>query len=158
MGKLSAIVTQGKVYGIDHSTESVAMAMRTNKQWIDIARVEVREASVPRLPFSDGAFDVITAVETHFWWPALPTDLFGGMRTLFLCSIALMPIASLSLYYHTGYQPAVMGLEFDGTIWCNTLIQFQFFALGAMAAILLRGREFHLAGMLRLTAFGFGFV
>jgi hypothetical protein len=52
--------------------------MRTNKEWIDIARVEIREASVSRLPFSDGAFDVITAVETHFWWPALPTDLKGA--------------------------------------------------------------------------------
>jgi ubiquinone/menaquinone biosynthesis C-methylase UbiE len=58
------------------------MAMRTNKQWIDVARVEVREASVSRLPFSDGAFDVITAVETHFWWPALPTDLREVLRVL----------------------------------------------------------------------------
>ncbi len=82
VSKLAAIVTQGKVYGIDHSAESVAMAMRTNKQWIDIARVEVREASVSRLPFSDGAFDVITAVETHFWWPALPTDLREVLRVL----------------------------------------------------------------------------
>ena len=56
--------------------------MRTNKQWIDIARVEVREASVSRLPFSDGAFDVITAVETHFWWTALPTDLREVFRVL----------------------------------------------------------------------------
>src|SRR5579863_5289576 len=64
VSKLAAIAAQGKVYGIDHSAESVAMAMRTNQQWIDIARVEVREASVSRLPFLDGAFDVITAVET----------------------------------------------------------------------------------------------
>ena len=82
VSKLAAIATQGKVYGIDHSTESVAMAMRTNKQWIDSARVEIREASVSRLPFSDGAFDVITAVETHFWWPALPTDLREVLRVL----------------------------------------------------------------------------
>ena len=82
VSKLAAIAPQGKVYGIDHSTESVAMAMRTNKQWIDIARVEVREASVSRLPFSEGAFDVITAVETHFWWPALPTDLREVLRVL----------------------------------------------------------------------------
>jgi ubiquinone/menaquinone biosynthesis C-methylase UbiE len=82
VSKLAAIATQGKVYGIDHSAESVAMAMRTNKQWIDIARVEVREASVSRLPFSDGAFDVITAIETHFWWPALPTDLREVLRVL----------------------------------------------------------------------------
>jgi ubiquinone/menaquinone biosynthesis C-methylase UbiE len=82
VSKLAAIAAHGKVYGIDHSTESVAMAMRTNKQWIDIARVEVREASVSQLPFSDGAFDVITAVETHFWWPALPTDLREVLRVL----------------------------------------------------------------------------
>ena len=82
MSKLAAIATQGKVYGIDHSTESVAMATRTNKQWIDIARVEVREASVSRLPFSDDAFDVVTAVETHFWWPALPSDLREVLRVL----------------------------------------------------------------------------
>jgi ubiquinone/menaquinone biosynthesis C-methylase UbiE len=34
------------------------------------------------LPFSDGAFDVITAVETHFWWPALLTDLREVLRVL----------------------------------------------------------------------------
>ncbi len=82
MGKLAAVATEGKVCGIDHSAASVAMAMRTNKQWIDIARVEVREASVSRLPFSEGSFDVITAVETHFWWPALPTDLREVLRVL----------------------------------------------------------------------------
>jgi len=81
VSKLAAIAT-GKVYGIDHSTESVAIATRTNKQLMDIARVEIREASVSRLPFSDGAFDVITAVETHFWWPALPTDLREVLRVL----------------------------------------------------------------------------
>ena len=82
MSKLAAIATQGKIYGIDHSRESVAMATRTNKQWIDIARVEVGAASVSRLPFSDGAFDIVTAVETHFWWPALPTDLREVLRVL----------------------------------------------------------------------------
>ncbi|HEY6340159.1 MAG TPA: class I SAM-dependent methyltransferase [Bryobacteraceae bacterium] len=82
VSKLAAIATEGKVYGIDHSAVSVAMAIRTNKHWIDIARVEVREASVSRLPFSEGAFDVITAVETHFWWPALPADMREVLRVL----------------------------------------------------------------------------
>ena len=80
--KLAAIATQGKVYGIDHSAESVAMAVRTNKQWIDIARVEVRDASVSLLPFPESTFDVVTAVETHFWWPALPTDMREVLRVL----------------------------------------------------------------------------
>ncbi len=75
LSKFAAIATHGKVYGIDHSTESVAMALRTNPPWVDLGRVEVQQASVSRLPFADGVFDAITAVETHFWWPALPTDL-----------------------------------------------------------------------------------
>src|SRR5579864_629228 len=82
VSKLAAITTQGKVYGIDHSAESVAMAVRTNKRWIDIARVEVREASVSRLPFPESTFDIVTAVETHFWWPALPTDMREVLRVL----------------------------------------------------------------------------
>ena len=82
VSKLAAIATEGKVYGIDHSTQSVAMAMRLNKQWIDLGRVEVREASVSRLPFSEGAFDTVTAIETHFWWPALPTDMREVLRVL----------------------------------------------------------------------------
>jgi ubiquinone/menaquinone biosynthesis C-methylase UbiE len=82
VSKLAAMAAQGKIHGIDHSKESVAMAMRTNKQWIDLGRVEVREASVSRLPFSDDTFDVVTAVETHFWWPALPTDLREVLRVL----------------------------------------------------------------------------
>ena len=82
VSKLASIATQGKIYAIDHSPESVSMAIRMNKPWIDVARVEIREASVSRLPFSDGLFDVITAVETHFWWPALRTDLREVLRVL----------------------------------------------------------------------------
>jgi ubiquinone/menaquinone biosynthesis C-methylase UbiE len=79
VSKLAAIATQGKVYGIDYSEESVAATKRTNAQWIDVGRVEVRHGSVSQLPFADGMFDLITAVETHFWWPNLP----GDMREVF---------------------------------------------------------------------------
>src|SRR5690348_4790890 len=82
VSKLAAMATQGKVHGIDHSKESVAMAMRSNKPWIDLARVEIREASVSRLPYADGLFDIVTAVETHFWWPALSSDLREVLRVL----------------------------------------------------------------------------
>lgn len=82
ISKLATIATQGKVYGVDHSKQSIAVATRTNKPWIDMARVEIREASVSQLPFPEDTFDVITAVETHFWWPALPTDMREVLRVL----------------------------------------------------------------------------
>jgi len=80
--KLAAISTQGKVYGLDFSEASVAATKRTNAQWIDLGRVEVRHGSVSKLPFADGMFDVVTAVETHFWWADLPGDMREVLRVL----------------------------------------------------------------------------
>jgi ubiquinone/menaquinone biosynthesis C-methylase UbiE len=82
LSKLAAFVGQGKVYGIDFSDESVALSKKTNAQWIRDGRVEVRHGSVSQLPFSDGMFDLVTAVETHFWWPDLPKDLREVFRVL----------------------------------------------------------------------------
>lgn len=82
VSKLSARATQGKVCGVDFSGESVAFASRINKQWIDTGRVEIREASVSHLPFSENVFDLVTAVETHFWWPDLPSDMREVLRVL----------------------------------------------------------------------------
>jgi ubiquinone/menaquinone biosynthesis C-methylase UbiE len=79
VGNLAASATQGKVYGIDYSEESVAATKRKNARWIKLGRVEVRRAGVSQLPFPDGMFDLVTAVETHFWWPDLP----GDMREVF---------------------------------------------------------------------------
>lgn len=79
VNKLAAMATQGKVYGLDYSDASVAAARKTNRRWISIGRVEIREGSVSQLPFADGMFDLATAVETHFWWP----DLLSDMREVF---------------------------------------------------------------------------
>lgn len=82
ISKLAAIATQGKVYGVDFSEESVAATRRTNARCIETGRVEVRHASVSQLPFPDAMFDLVTAVETHFWWPSLPTDMREIFRVL----------------------------------------------------------------------------
>ena len=82
VSKLASLATQGKVCGVDFSRASVAFASRINKQWIDTGRVEIREASVSQLPFSENVFDLVTAVETHFWWPDLPSDMREVLRVL----------------------------------------------------------------------------
>jgi ubiquinone/menaquinone biosynthesis C-methylase UbiE len=82
VNKLAAMASEGKVYGVDFSGASVTFARRINKQWIDTDRVEIREASVSQLPFAADVFDVITAVETHFWWPDLPSDMREVLRVL----------------------------------------------------------------------------
>ena len=39
-------------------------------------------ASVAALPFRNGSFDIVTAIETHFWWPELPANLREVRRVL----------------------------------------------------------------------------
>jgi ubiquinone/menaquinone biosynthesis C-methylase UbiE len=82
VSKLAAIAPLGKVYGIDFSEESVAATKRANAQWIDLGRVEIRQGTVSELPFADGIFNLITAVETHFWWADLPNDMREVLRVL----------------------------------------------------------------------------
>lgn len=79
VSKLAAIASEGKVCGVDHSEESVAASQRANAREIKAGRVEIRQGSVSQLPYSDGVFDLVTGVETHFWWP----DLLGDMREVF---------------------------------------------------------------------------
>jgi ubiquinone/menaquinone biosynthesis C-methylase UbiE len=82
VSKLAAIATRGKVYGVDYSDESIAATERTNARWIELGRVEIRHGSISQLPFPDGMFDLVTAVETHFWWPNLPGDMREVFRVL----------------------------------------------------------------------------
>jgi ubiquinone/menaquinone biosynthesis C-methylase UbiE len=60
LSKLATAATQGKVYGIDYSKESVAVTKRTNARWVEMGRIEVRQAPVSQLPFQDGMFDLVT--------------------------------------------------------------------------------------------------
>jgi ubiquinone/menaquinone biosynthesis C-methylase UbiE len=82
VGKLAALAPQGKVYGIDYSATSVAFSRRANARSIASGRVEIRQGTVSDLPFPDETFDLITAVETHFYWPDLPADTRELWRVL----------------------------------------------------------------------------
>jgi ubiquinone/menaquinone biosynthesis C-methylase UbiE len=80
--KLAEAATEGKVYGVDYSEASIASTARTNARGIALGRVEVRLASVSELPFANDMFDLVTAVETHFWWPHLASDIREVQRVL----------------------------------------------------------------------------
>lgn len=76
ISKLAAVATEGRVFGLDYSDVSVSVATKLNAHWIKTGRVEIYKGSVLQLPFPADMFDLVTAVETHFWWSDLP----GGMR------------------------------------------------------------------------------
>ena len=61
----------GKVFGIDISGESVSKAKNVNKRLLG-SQVFVEQGSADNLPWGDQTFDVVTAVETVYFWPDLP--------------------------------------------------------------------------------------
>jgi ubiquinone/menaquinone biosynthesis C-methylase UbiE len=80
--RLAALAREGKVYGVDYSEASVKAARKTNQQLIVGGRVEVLRAGVSHLPFPDRTFHLVTAVETHYYWPDLAADLRELLRVL----------------------------------------------------------------------------
>ena len=76
--KMAAIATEGMVCGVDYADGSVAASREKNAQLIKAGRVEIQQASVSHLPLPDGRFDLVTAVETHYYWP----DTLKGMQEI----------------------------------------------------------------------------
>jgi SAM-dependent methyltransferase len=76
--KLAAIATGGTVYGIDYAEGSIAVSREHNALLIKAGRVIIQKASVSQLPFPDDTFDLVTAIETQYYWP----DLMGDMREI----------------------------------------------------------------------------
>ena len=70
-----------KVYGIDISAESVAKAKKVNADVLD-KQVFVCQGSAEKLPYEDEKYDLVTAVETVYFWPNLPGCLQEVRRVL----------------------------------------------------------------------------
>ena len=79
--KLAARTT-GKLFGVDFSKASVAATRATNAEAVAEGRMDVRHASVSQMPFEDATFDLVTAAETHYYWPDLVRDLAEVRRVL----------------------------------------------------------------------------
>lgn len=73
--RLAGIATDGKVVGIDYSPDAIAVARKKNRELIDIGRVEILQESVSSMSFTDDAFDLVTAFETHYFWPDFRNNL-----------------------------------------------------------------------------------
>jgi len=73
--RLAGIAIDGKVVGIDYSPDAVVVARKKNRALINEGRVEIFQEAVSSMRFSDGAFGLITAFETHYFWPDFRNDL-----------------------------------------------------------------------------------
>lgn len=82
VARLAALAPEGKVYGIDYSAESVEAARRENADAIAAGRVAIEQAPVSHLPFPADHFDLVTAVETQYYWPNPVEDMREIRRVL----------------------------------------------------------------------------
>ena len=79
---LAALAPEGRVVGVDYSAASVAVSRDSNAHEIGAGQVQIEEDSVAALPFPDRTFDIVTAVETHYYWPNLPANVREILRVL----------------------------------------------------------------------------
>ena len=73
--RLAGIATAGKVVGIDYSPDAVVVASKKNRALINEERVKIFQEAVSSMRFSDGAFGLVTAFESHYFWPDFRNDL-----------------------------------------------------------------------------------
>lgn len=69
------------ISGVDYQMASVDLTRETNAEFLG-SRVDVSQADAGDLPFEDETFDLVTAVETVYFWPDLPGALEEIYRVL----------------------------------------------------------------------------
>ena len=80
--RMAALAEDGRVFGVDYSELSVEKASFLNRDEIDKGKVTILPASVSNLPFPDGQFDLVTGIETFYFWPDPIGDLKEVYRVL----------------------------------------------------------------------------
>ncbi|MCW4054649.1 MAG: class I SAM-dependent methyltransferase [Candidatus Bathyarchaeota archaeon] len=82
INRLAQRASLGKVFGVDYSADMVEYARKVNKQLITENRVEIIAGSVEKMGFSDNFFDLVTAIETYYFWSSFSDALKEIRRVL----------------------------------------------------------------------------
>ena len=116
--RLSELAPQAGLHGIDYSPQSLRVAARTNRRLIKQGRVSLREADVSDLPYDDGRFDLVVAINSHYFWSDLAGDLREIMRVL-------QPGGTIALaggeYFGGKHDTRNRRLASNGRMNCQTL-------------------------------------
>jgi ubiquinone/menaquinone biosynthesis C-methylase UbiE len=118
-----------KVYGIDISEESVAKAKKVNANVLD-KQVFVCQGSAEKLPYEDEKFDLVTAVETVYFWPNLPDclkEVYRVLKSGGRCAIMVEVIDANSVWTNvvdgmTVYSPEELKKLLDNVGFTQTMV------------------------------------
>jgi ubiquinone/menaquinone biosynthesis C-methylase UbiE len=75
---LASAAPEGKIAGVDPSAEMVRQARARNAAAIAAGEVDLRRGSVESMPFEDGSFDTVVAINSMQVWP----DAVAGLREI----------------------------------------------------------------------------
>ncbi len=73
---------RGHVTGLDYSEVSCEQSRLANVEAIAVGDMDVVCASVAELPFADASFDVVTTVESFYFWPDPEANLREVSRVI----------------------------------------------------------------------------
>lgn len=82
LSKMSKMAPEGKLCGIDYSEVSVKESKKKNKDDIKSGKIEITQGSVSSPPYDENSFDLVTGIETYYFWPNPIEDLREVKRTL----------------------------------------------------------------------------
>lgn len=71
-----------RIFAIDHAADMVEAARRLNRAALREGLVDIRECSVSSMPFRDGTFDAVFAVNSVQFWPHLRLDMKEVLRVM----------------------------------------------------------------------------
>ena len=91
------------------------------------------------------------SVEEQFYvvWPTMAK--IGGARLIAIGSWMCLPLSLIAIVVASKYQQHP-----DVTVWLNSIVQFQFFGVGALLAIFLSGEAPSLSSLARIITFALG--
>lgn len=74
--------TLGRVMGIDYSPKSVEKSIQINEDAVARGRLKILQADVSAIPARDGLFDLVSAIETIYFWPDIEDSLTEVLRVM----------------------------------------------------------------------------
>lgn len=80
--KKLAMATRNTVWGVDIADTAIKESYRMNRSDVKRDHVMLCKSGVSELPFADDTFDVVTAVETIYFWPCPAKDLKQIFRVM----------------------------------------------------------------------------
>lgn len=80
--RVSPLVPEGKLYGVDYARTSVECTVEENADDVASGKLTVICSGVSDLPFDDAMFDRVYSIESYFFWPDLTNDMREILRVL----------------------------------------------------------------------------